>query len=198
MGTLGAISIRASCLQPVLAYIRTSLSKRHMYFVMRTAAESWKLPSAPAVPWTLMSRKQFAGLGLWIPLLIDDTGINLFLPAHLWKIHACSKYLSPWMRVGGCMSTSRTILVKGWIFFNLLHNGFILLPKQKERKTLALPKSIGKLWLKIMPILRLLLSADTDELRWVCGLLVCFSEIQWLCVLHHLEVNEVHRSQLDS
>lgn len=100
-----AALIQASCLQGVLAYIRTLFSNSHLYFVPRTAAENIEIPFSPGSLWTLMGRKQLcwlavcssAFLGLWIPLFIDDTGINLFIPAHLWKIHACSKYLSPWM-----------------------------------------------------------------------------------------------------
>lgn len=131
----------ASNLESVVTYIRifflTMLCIMWLGLLLKTCT------SALCILWMLMTRKQvcclavyFSGfLGLWIPLYIDDIGINLFIQAHLWKIHVCCKDLSLQMHFGHYVNTSHQVLVKGCDFKIFFQNGFIHLPKQKWRKT---------------------------------------------------------------
>lgn len=130
-----------------------------------------KCISALSILWMLMSRKQVCCLavcssgflGLWIPLYIDDIGINLFIQAHLWKIHVCSKDLSPWIHIGGCMSTSR--IGQRLCFLKYSSQWLSIWHRKNKINPLDQTKFVGKFWVKIMPVLRLLLPPDSDKLR---------------------------------
>lgn len=109
--------------------------------------------SALCILWMLMSWKQVCCLavyscgflGLWIPLCIDDTGINLFIQAHLWKIHVCSKGLSLWTRIGGHVSTHYIVYWSEAVVFKTFFRMVLsICQRRNEGKPLVSQNLLGK------------------------------------------------------